>query len=67
MRIVGWAVLGLIAGGAIAFALGLIWLTWINTDNREGAAAMGVVFFITPAGAIVGAVAGGMTGAFRRR
>ena len=41
-RVLLWAVLGLILGGALAFGLGLFWLTDINTDQREGAAAMGV-------------------------
>ena len=38
-RVLLWAVLGLILGGALAFGLGLFWLTYINTDQREGAAA----------------------------
>ena len=66
MRIVGWGLAGFVAGGLIAFGLGLFWLTYINTDNREGAAAMGVAFVITPAAAILGAVAGATYGAMRR-
>jgi hypothetical protein len=65
MRVIGWGLLGALAGGALAFGLGLIWLTFINTDNRDGAAAMGVVFFWTPLGAVIGAIAGGLFGARR--
>ena len=51
LRILGWALLGAVIGGAVAFGAGLFWLSYINTDNREGAAAMGVAFVITPFGA----------------
>jgi biotin transporter BioY len=67
MRILGMALIGLVVGGAIAFGLGLAWLSFINTDNREGAAAMGVMFFYTPLGAILGAIAGAIYGALRKR
>jgi biotin transporter BioY len=67
MRVLGHALGGLILGGAVAFGLGLFWLTYVNTDNREGAAAMGVVFFITPAGAVLGMILGAILGAARRR
>ncbi len=67
MRIIGWSLLGLVAGGAMAFGIGLLWLTYVNTDNREGAAAMGVFFFAMPAGAIAGAVTGAIFGAIRKR
>ena len=66
-RVLLWAVLGLILGGALAFGLGLFWLTDINTDQREGAAAMGVIFFLTPAGAVLGMVAGVIAALLRRR
>ena len=66
-RVLLWAVLGLILGGALAFGLGLFWLTYINTDQREGAAAMGVIFFLTPAGAVLGMVAGVIAALLRRR
>ncbi|MFM2355808.1 MAG: hypothetical protein RLZZ528_1544 [Pseudomonadota bacterium] len=66
-RVLLWAFLGLILGGALAFGLGLFWLTFINTDQREGAAAMGVIFFYTPAGAALGMVAGVIAALLRRR
>jgi|GEM_PF-5519676 len=57
-RFLLWTILGFIAGGALAFGSGLAWLTLVNTDSREGAAAMGVIFLFTPAGAVLGAIAG---------
>jgi biotin transporter BioY len=66
-RAILWALLGLILGGALAFGLGLLWLTYINTDNREGAASMGVIFFCTPAGAVLGMLAGLIAALLRRR
>lgn len=60
-------VLGFFLGGALAFGAGLFWLSFINTDNREGAAAMGVAFFVTPAGAAIGGVIGLVFGLGRWR
>ncbi len=67
LRILGWALLGAVIGGAVAFGAGLFWLSYINTDNREGAAAMGVAFVITPFGALIGTMFGALLGGLRRR
>lgn len=66
-RAILWAFLGLILGGALAFGFGLFWLTYVNTDQREGAAAMGVIFFLTPTGALLGMIAGIVAAVVRRR
>jgi hypothetical protein len=54
---------GMVVGALVAFGLGLLYLTYGGVSQAEGAAAMGVVFFWTPAGAVVGAILGGMIGA----
>jgi hypothetical protein len=56
MRIIGWAVLGLLGGGAIVFTLGLLWLDFIVVNDFEGGGAMAVVFVSSPAGAVAGAI-----------
>jgi hypothetical protein len=67
MKVVSFALAGFVIGGAVAFGLGLLWLTYGGVSQREGAAAMGVIFFVTPFGAIVGAIAGAVLGFARRR
>jgi hypothetical protein len=67
MRTVLWTIGGLLAGAALAFGTGLLILTYGGVSQREGAAAMGVIFFFTPAGALVGAVLGLVLGLIRRR
>ncbi len=67
MRTVLWTLGGLVLGGAVAFGLGLLWLTYGGVSQREGAAAMGVIFFFTPAGAVLGAILGLIFGLARRR
>lgn len=67
MRVVLWCLGGFLAGGALAFGIGLMVLTFGNVSQAEGAAAMGVIFFYTPAGAILGAVVGLMLGLIRRK
>ncbi len=54
---------GLVVGALVAFGLGLLYLTYGGVSQAEGAAAMGVIFFWTPAGAVVGAILGGVIGA----
>lgn len=67
MRTVVWMLGGLLVGGALAFGLGLLWLTYGGVSQREGAAAMGVIFFFTPAGAVLGAIVGLVLGLTRSR
>lgn len=67
MRVVLWCLGGLLAGAALAFGIGLMVLTFGNVSQAEGAAAMGVMFFYTPTGAILGAVVGLVLGLIRRK
>jgi hypothetical protein len=67
MKVVLWTLGGFLLGGALAFGIGLLWLTYGGVSQREGAAAMGVIFFFTPAGSILGAIVGLMMGLVRRR
>lgn len=66
MRVLLWCLGGVLAGAALAFAVGLLLLTFGGVSQAEGAAAMGVMFFYTPAGAILGAVVGLVLGLNRR-
>jgi MFS family permease len=58
MRGLGWALGGLVLGGAAALALSILaaWLGGIS--QAEGAYAMGVAFFWVPLGAVLGAISG---------
>jgi hypothetical protein len=67
MQTVLWMLGGLLVGWAIAFGVGLLWLTYGGVSQREGAAAMGVIFFFTPAGAVLGALLGLVLGLTRSR
>ncbi len=67
MKTVLWTLGGFVLGGALAFGTGLLWLTYGGVSQREGAAAMGVVFFFTPAGAVLGAIVGLVLGLSRRQ
>ena len=67
MRVLLWCLGGFLAGAALAFGVGLLVLTFGGVSQAEGAAAMAVMFFYTPAGAILGAVAGLVVGLVRRR
>lgn len=66
MRIIGWALLGLLLGGVIALAGATAAIPIFDIPQFEGAYAMGVVFTIIPAGAIIGALAGLIFGIVRR-
>jgi hypothetical protein len=63
MRRFGFAVLGLVAGGVLAFLVGVSLPEVTSISQAEGAYMMGVMFFWVPlaalAGAILGAVLGG--------
>jgi hypothetical protein len=65
LKIFGGFLLGLIAGGAITFAGCLLAAEIFNISQMEGAYAMGVVFFWTPAGALLGAIVGAIWVAMR--
>lgn len=67
MRIVFGFLIGAVACGVLALGLGIVAMDqgWVST--REGAAAMGIVFFITPAATIIGGLAGALIGALRGR
>ncbi len=73
MRIFGWAllwaVIGLVGGFVAAVAIGLVVFEVFGVSQREGAAAMGLVFVIGPFVACLTALAAGATAAVvtRRR
>ena len=62
----GFLLGGLIAG-AVALGVGILAMDqgWVST--REGAAAMGIAFFITPTAALFGAIAGAIIARATRR
>ena len=65
------AVLGFLIGalvlGAITLGLGIAYLSYGQVSQREGAAEIGLVFFVTPAGAMIGGIAGAILAAARRK
>lgn len=65
LKILGGFLLGLIVGGALTFALCMLAAEIFNISQMEGAYAMGVVFFWTPAGALLGAIVGAVWTAVR--
>ena len=54
----GWTLVGFFGGGAAVFAIGMALPSVISISQAEGAYAMGVAFFWTPLGAVLGAVVG---------
>lgn len=58
MRTFLWIAGGFVLGAAIALGIGLSLPMVTTVSQAEGAYAMGVVFFMMPAGAILGAIAG---------
>lgn len=62
MRPWGWGIVGglagLVAGFIATVAIGLVAFEVFRVSQREGAAAMGLVFFIGPVGAVMGATIG---------
>lgn len=58
MRTFLWMAGGFVLGAAAALGLGLLLPMLTPISQREGAYAMGVVFFMMPAGAVVGALIG---------
>lgn len=51
---------GLVGGYVVALGLGLVAFEVFAVSQREGAAAMGLVFFIAPTAALVAAVVAGV-------
>ncbi len=67
MRILLGVVAGFILGWVATSAAALAYGEWAQVSQREGAYAMGAIFFMGPAGGLVGAVLGGFLGARWRR
>ncbi len=67
MRSIVGFLIGAILAGAAALGLGIIALSLGLVSNREGAAAMGIIFFITPVAALFGGIAGAVIGILRER
>lgn len=67
MKVVLWSLAGLVAGAALVILVaGVIVPAVWTVSQAEGAYAMGVVFFMAPAGALLGAVIGLIIGLARR-
>lgn len=58
MRTFLWIAGGIVLGAALALGFGVALPMITSVSQAEGAYAMGVIFFMMPAGAILGAVAG---------
>ena len=67
MRAVLGFLIGALALGAITLGLGIVYLSYGQVSQREGAAAMGLVFFVTPAGALIGGIAGAILAVTRKK
>jgi hypothetical protein len=65
MRRFGFAVLGLFAGGLLAFLVGIGLPEVIPISQAEGAYMMGVMFFWVPLAAVMGAILGSILGGKR--
>jgi len=52
-----WALLALVVGYAVAMGVGLVAFDVFEVSQREGAAAMGLAFFICPMVAVISAFA----------
>jgi hypothetical protein len=62
MRRLGFAGLGLFAGGLAAFLVGIALPEVVGIPQAEGAYMMGVMFFWVPLTAIAGAIVGAVLG-----
>lgn len=66
MRILIWALAGLVLGaGLMVLVAGVVVPSIWPVSQAEGAYAMGVIFFLAPAGAVLGAILGGLLGWWR--
>lgn len=68
MRVILWALAGAVLGAAlVVLVAGVIVPALTTVSQAEGAYAMGVIFFMAPAGALLGAIAGIVAAVLRRR
>jgi hypothetical protein len=67
MKILLWALLGAVLGALLAFWGGEAYGRAARVSTFEGGYGMGVVFVLTPAGAVLGAVIGAAYGIVRWR
>lgn len=67
MGVLGWALLGTLVGAIIAYLGGEAYSALAQVSNFEGGYGMALVFVITPAGAVLGAVIFAVYGIVRRR
>jgi hypothetical protein len=67
MRRLGFAVLGLLAGGGLAFLVGIALPEVAAIPQSEGAYMMGVMFFWVPLAALAGAILGAVLVGRKRR
>jgi hypothetical protein len=65
MRRFGFAALGLVAGGLLAFLVGIALPEVVSISQAEGAYMMGVMFFWVPLAGVLGAVLGAIFGGKR--
>lgn len=67
MRVFGWALafalIGLVGGYLATLGIGIVWMEVFRVSQREGAAAMGLVFVIAPLGACITAIVSAATAA----
>ncbi|NUB45313.1 hypothetical protein GEU84_013020 [Fertoebacter nigrum] len=66
MRMLVGFLLGLVVGGVTTMTLGILAGDVFDISQREGAYAMGVAFFYTPVGAVIGGIIGAMLARRRR-
>lgn len=65
LRIIGWALLGLVAGFVAVAVLGLLLIPGAGADN--GGREMFVFFGLAPLGGLIGAIVGIVIGVVRGR
>jgi uncharacterized membrane protein YdcZ (DUF606 family) len=53
-----WMLVGFVVGAVMTFALGVFLPTIIGLPQAEGGYMMGVAFFWTPVGGVMGAITG---------
>lgn len=58
MRVLGFALAGMVLGGAVAVALAVAVAMMADISQAEGAYAMSVAFFWVPLGAVLGLALG---------